>query len=288
MGSHIESWVPDPNSLISNRNSRSLAGIDGSVLVDNGTADLCQLFTLALLDLDSASVLRLEVDAGCWRSDNKLDTVVTSQHSQLIGTNLVGSISVADNAVSADNDGANVHALTVEVEESTSHAVGDQGGGDALEDELEGSKTTALVVRTSLGAVGVLEETLGVKSADDAKGSAVARGCEGTGVAVREDGDGLFRRGIVLLLQPGGTMRADRGVVVEVLGENLLGRLDVGVQDGLLGLRVRQTLEVGGSSGQLEKCYGVGEINSRWPALLEVVKSLFDMRNDLFRLSGSW
>lgn len=83
-------------------------------------------------------------------------------------------------------------------------------------------------------------------------------------------------------------MRADRGVVVEVLGENLLGRLDVGVQDGLLGLRVRQTLEVGGSSGQLEKCDGVGEINSRWPALLEVVKSLFDMRNDLFGLSGSW
>lgn len=173
MGSYIESWVLDFNFLISNCNFCSFVGIDGFVFVDNGIVDLCQFFMFMFFDFDSVFVFCFEVDVGCWCSDNKFDIVVMSQDSQLIGINFVGSIFVVDNVVSVDNDGVNVYVFMVEVEESISYVVGDQGGGDVFEDEFEGSKMIVLVVRMSFGVVGVFEEIFGVKSVDDVKGSVV-------------------------------------------------------------------------------------------------------------------
>jgi hypothetical protein len=88
---------------------------------------------------------------------------------------------------------------------------------------------------------------------------------------VGEHGEGAVGAGVVLLLQPGGAEGADGLVVLEVLGEDVLGGLDVGAQDGLLGLRVGEALQLGGAGGQLEEGDGVGEVDGGGAALLEEV-----------------
>lgn len=118
----------------------------------------------------------------------------------------------------------------------------------------------------------MLEEGLGVQAADDAEGGAVARGGERARVTVGEDRDLAGGGGeVVLLLQPGGAVGADRGVVLEVLGEDGLGGLDVRVEDGVLGFGVGEALELGGAGGQFEEGDGVGEVDGGGTALFEKV-----------------
>jgi hypothetical protein len=105
---------------------------------------------------------------------------------------------------------------------------------------------------------------------------------------VGEDREGAVRGGVVLLLQPGGAVGADGGVVVEVLGQDVLGGLNVRVEDGLLRLGVRQALELGCACGQLEQRDGVGQVDGGGPALLEIVEARLDVGEGVFWCCCGW
>ena len=83
-------------------------------------------------------------------------------------------------------------------------------------------------------------------------------------------------------------MGADGRVVLEVLGEDLLGGVNVGAQNGLLGLRVGEAFQFGSPSGQLEEGDGVGEVDGGWTAFLEEVQTGLDVGDGLFWGSGGW
>jgi hypothetical protein len=91
-----------------------------------------------------------------------------------------------------------------------------------------------------------------------------------------------------LLLQPGSAERADRGVVVEVLGEDVLGSLDVRVEDGLLGFRVCQAVELGRAGRELQEGDGIGEVDGGGPALLEEVEAGLDVGDGFLGGCGGW
>lgn len=287
MRSDIEARVPDPDPLVSNRHSDRLASIDRAIRVNNSAANLSQLLTFALLDLDLVAGQGVNVNAGGRGSNHELDAVVLGEDRKLVGSDLVGGVTVADDTIGADDDGGDVLLGLAQAEQSGGHAVGDQGGGDALVDKLESSQTAALVVGAGLGAVGVSEEALVAEGADDAEGGAVARGGEGAGVAVGDDGDLAVVGDLVLLLKPLGAESTNGLVGLEILGENLLRGLDESLDDGLLGLSVGKALGLDTTDGLLEQPDGVAKIDGSGPGLVEIVQTGIDVLDDLLSAGSS-
>ncbi|GKT40677.1 peptidase M20 domain-containing protein [Colletotrichum spaethianum] len=212
---HIESRVPDIDALVGRRNASGLRNVDGTIGLNDSAGNLRQLLALALLDLDASSSFSLKIDAGGGSRNNKLDTVMFGENSQLVRSNLVGGVTVANDAVGADDDGGNVHLLLLQVEERGRHGVCHKGAGDLLVDEFKSRQSAALVVRPRLGAVGVLEEVVGPEGSDNAESGSVARCRQRAGVA------------------PLSSVVADGQVGLEVLLEDVLSLLDVGGDDGL-------------------------------------------------------
>lgn len=103
-----------------------------------------------------------------------------------------------------------------------------------------------------------------------------------------EHGEWAVRAGVVLLLQPGRSERADGLVVFEIFGQNVLGGLDVRVENGFFGFGVGKPFKFGGTRSQFEQGDSVGEIDGSRTAFLQVVKPALDVGYCLLRGRGSW
>ena len=103
-----------------------------------------------------------------------------------------------------------------------------------------------------------------------------------------EDGEGAVRGGVVLLLEPGGAVGADGGVVGEVGGEDGFGGRDVGVEDGFFGGGVGDAVDLGGARGLLEEGDGVGEVDCGGAAFFEVVEAGLDVGDGVLWCCGGW
>lgn len=286
VGSDIETRVPDTDPLVSNRHSDRLGGVDRAIGVNNSAADLSQLLTLALLDLDLIASQGVNVDAGGRGGNHELDAVVLGEDSKLVRSDLVGSVTVANNTVGTNDNRGDVHIGLAQTEQSGGHAVGKQGGRNTLMGKLESSQTAALVIRAGLSAVGVSEEALVTEGTDDTESGAMAGGGERAGVAVGDDSDLAVVGDLVLLLKPLGTECTNGLVGLEILGQNLLRGLDESLDDDLLGLGVRETLSLDVANRLLEQLDGVAKINGSWPRLIEVVQTAIDVLDDLLGASS--
>lgn len=165
-GRNVERGVPDIDALVGDRDARRLGHVNLAVGIDDGAADLREFRLGTVFDLDRGTRGRLEIDAGGRGGDDKFDAVRFGQDCEAVGADLIGGVAVAGDAIGTDDDGGDVHLVLLAREEGADHGVGDERGGDLLIDELEGGEARALVVRPSLGAIGVVEVVHLVEAAD--------------------------------------------------------------------------------------------------------------------------
>lgn len=167
-----------PNAEVGPLSNASLLG--GHVVSD--------LSRLALLNLDLIAARRVRVESRRGGSNVERNTVVLGGDGEVVGTNLVGSVTILADAVSADDHGVHLAAA----HEARGGGVADKGRGHVLLNALVHSEAGALVPRAGLASVHLLKAVGVVKLADNAEGGAVAARREGAGVANGHDAD-LFR-----------------------------------------------------------------------------------------------
>lgn len=115
IGCDVEGGIPDVDPGSSN-----VDGLEGDVLLipaeitdtwpcDSGDFGLC-----SFLDYDILSFLGTQVDGRSGRSDNELYAMIFGEHGQLVGSDLVGGVSICDDSVCSYHDGSETCSLLSE------------------------------------------------------------------------------------------------------------------------------------------------------------------------------
>ncbi len=170
VGGHVEGGIIDPHPLRGRLDPGKVGDLLGG----------------ALLDDDVLPVRDGEVDGGGGQHRIEGDTVVLGQHRHGVGADLVGKVPVGRHAVAPQKD---------QVHEAGGHAVGDEGGGDAVPHQLPGGEPGPLEEGPCLVAVDHGHMSGGVGRAHHPQGGAIAPGGDGPGVAVGEDAGPLGHQG---------------------------------------------------------------------------------------------
>lgn len=134
----------------------------------------------------------------------------------LVGTNLVGGVTILDHSVGTNNDTVNVFVL----EKRTKHGVADHARRDLESGQLERSQSRALVVRCSLGVISSVKMVFLEESGNDANSGTVTRRGQTSSVTHCHNFQ-AFLATAPLLPQPLSTQPAHLHVPLQILIVNI-------------------------------------------------------------------
>ena len=78
-----------------------------------------------------------KIDGGLGSDDHDLDSMSLRENSSVVGSDLVGGISIPDDSISSNDQRVDLVVL----EKGSDHGVGEESGGDLEGEELEGGQT---------------------------------------------------------------------------------------------------------------------------------------------------
>src|SRR5262249_54410576 len=110
------------------------------------TQEGCYLVRAALLDWNSISIWKREVNRGAGSGDIQGDAVCVCQHPKTIGADLIGDVAIGGDAIGADEDGGDSPSS----HKVGGHIIGNEGKRYSGTLQLPGGEPGSLEHRTSL------------------------------------------------------------------------------------------------------------------------------------------
>ena len=130
-----------------------------------------------MLDRDGGAVRERQVEGAGRCGDVERDAVRPGEKGNAVCPDLIRRVSVAHDAVGADNDGRDPVLASAGAEQRRGHGVGDERARDALVHELEGGEAAALVIRSGLACLYMGQVSVFVKGSDHTQSGTIA--CRG-------------------------------------------------------------------------------------------------------------
>lgn len=127
--------------------------------------NVSHLASRSLLDHNLVTGAFAQIDSGARHSDIERHAMVFGQYSQLIRADLVGRVAIGHHSIGAHHNRWDRLSL---MHQQSDHVVTYERRRNLLVDELVGGETRALIVRSRLGAVAVLETSELVETSNDA------------------------------------------------------------------------------------------------------------------------